>query len=276
MVLMVVVFVAPVLLWTAFKAATRPRPNILLITLCSVRVDHMSCYGYRRDTTPTLNTLAQESIVFDKAISPWPKTTPAFAAMITGKYPHTTGVMRLAQGRWLAAEHETLAEILREEGYQTGAFISAPALNLRTNMFQGFDTVKEVWRRGLRRDFEATKHALAWLRRRNEKPFFAWVHYNNAHYPYRAPGAEPNMFIDDEFYDSSRQLPVHRGEALVLDIPKDHPCRQEILRADIGGIHAWAVLEERPDEFGFYVASQRRSQDRASGQNRCRRCRRPR
>lgn len=254
MVLTVAVVVASALWWAAFRAKRGRHPNILLITLCSVRADHMSCYGYHRETTPTLDALAEESIVFDNAISPWPKTTPAFAAIITGKYPHSTGVMRLAQGRWLAVEHETVAEILQAEGYQTGAFIATPAVNLQTNMLQGCDTVKEVWRSGLRRDFEATKHALAWLRRRDERPFFAWVHYNNAHYPYRAFGTDPNMFVGDEFYDSSRQLLVHRGTTLALDIPKDHPCRQEILRPDIGGIHPWAVLEERPDEFAFYVA----------------------
>ena len=68
-------------------------PNVLLITVCSVRPDHMSCYGYRRDTTPHLTAFARQAIVFDSAFTQWPKTSPGFAAIATAKYGHANGVM---------------------------------------------------------------------------------------------------------------------------------------------------------------------------------------
>lgn len=168
------------------------KPNILIISLCSVRPDHMSCYGYQRNTTPNFDELAKESFIFENAITQWPKTTPSFAAMMTGKYCHTIGVMRTPVGQRLGDEHDTLAEILRERGYDTGAFISSVAINRKTNVLQGCDTIEEIWRLPrAQRDFEATKRVLAWLKQPRKSPFFAWVHYNNAHQPYLAFGCRP-------------------------------------------------------------------------------------
>ena len=113
-------------------------PNVLLISLCSVRPDHMSYYGYERNTTPNFEKLAKESIVFENAFSPWPKTTPFFAALMTGKYGHTNGVMRVTPGQYLGDEHETIAEILKSKGYETAAFVSTAAVNVETNIFSRF------------------------------------------------------------------------------------------------------------------------------------------
>ncbi|MHC4728511.1 MAG: sulfatase-like hydrolase/transferase, partial [Planctomycetota bacterium] len=127
------------------RIGTSNKPNILIISLCSVRPDHMSCYGYQRRTTPNFAELAAESIVFENAITQWPKTTPAFAALMTGKYCHTTGVMRTPIGQRLGDQHDTLAEILQAHGYDTAAFISSAALNKKTNLFQGCATIGELW-----------------------------------------------------------------------------------------------------------------------------------
>lgn len=229
------------------------RPNILLISLCSVRADHMSLYGYRRRTTPNFEALAGRAIVFEHAAAQWPKTAPSFASIMTGNYGHTTGVMRITPQQHLADEHETLAEVLRAHGYDTGAFLSTAAVNTQTNIPQGFDTVEEVYRLP-HKEYEATKRALAWLQSRGKRPFFAWVHYNNAHVPYRAPGADPAMFVDDPFYDATRRLKLNRSQTLPLNVPDDHPFRRQILRADIGGVYPGFVLIERPDELDFYIA----------------------
>lgn len=251
----VVLCAGSVLWWAVRRPAETRRPSILLISLCSVRPDHMSCYGYQRRTTPTFDDLAREAIVFDHAVTPWPKTTPAFAAIMTGKYGHTTAVMRVTSGQRLGEEHQTLAEVLRTHGYATGAFVSSPALNRQTNLCQGFQVYEEVWRRPRPRSFfEATAHALAWLREQKGKPFFLWVHYNNAHYPYRQSGASPELFVDDEFYDSSRRVVENSPQPLALDVPDEQPWRAQILRPDIGGVHPSARLARRPGEYDYYIA----------------------
>lgn len=229
-------------------------PNILLISMCSVRADHMSCYGYQRETTPNFAKLAKESIVFENAITQWPKTAPAFAAIMTGKYSHTTGVMRVTPQRRLGEEHDTLAEILQRHKYDTGAFISTPALHRKGNILQGCETIEELWRLPRKkRYFETTKRAVAWLKKPRKSPFFAWVHYNNAHYPYYAIGAPPGLFIRDKFYNAKNRVRV-KSQPLSLNILQNHPYAHQILRPDIGGVHPNAVLKKNPTELDYYIA----------------------
>ena len=246
-----VVFLLYATIW--YKNAA-DKPNILIISLCSVRPDHMSCYGYQRETTPNFTELAAESIVFENAITQWPKTTPAFAAMMTGKYCHTVRMMRTPMRQRLDDEHETLAEILLANGYDTAAFISSPALNKKTNVLQGFRTIDELWRLPRpERYLDVSKRALEWLKKAREEPFFAWVHYNTAHQPYRAIGAPQDLFIKDKFYNPDQRIRIN-PRPLPLPIAKDHPYAFEILRPDLGGVHPTAVLKENPEELAHYIA----------------------
>jgi arylsulfatase A-like enzyme len=246
-----VVFLLYAAIWNKNAA---DKPNILIISLCSIRPDHMSCYGYQRRTTPNFDELAKESFIFENAITQWPKTTPAFAAIMTGKYCHTTGVMRTPIGQRLGDEHDTLAEILWEHGYDTAAFISSAALHKKTNLFQGCGIVGELWRLPwAQRYIETSKQALIWLNKPRQSPFFAWVHYNNAHQPYRAIGAPTDLFIKDKFYDPSKRIRIN-SKPLSLPIPKNHPYAWEILRPDMGGVHPTAALKENPNELAYYIA----------------------
>jgi len=239
--------------------APAPRANVVLVSLCSIRPDHMSAYGYARETTPSLRALAGESIVFEHAFTPWPKTVPAFAALLTAKYAHSTGVMRITPRQHLADEHRTLAEVLADAGYATAAFLSTPALVSTTNIAQGFHTVDEVWRQPAWWDLPSER-ALAWIRRQRlehpDQPFLVWAHYNHAHYPYHGGGADPDMFVDDAHYDPRAQVKVHadRKMRLSLGVPTDHFAAHQILRPDIGGVHYQAILRPRPTELAFYLA----------------------
>lgn len=240
-------------LWIRRQTPPRPLPNILVISLCSVRADHLGCYGYERNTTPKFDSLAKESIVFENAISQWPKTAPSFASIMSGKYGHTTGVMRITPGQYLVDGHETLAEVLRVCGYDTAAFVSSPALNLSTNILKGFETISGT-SSAVTQYLGVTDRAAAWLGQERRKPFLLWVHYNNAHYPYTGGGNSPNVFVDDEYYDASLQVKLNPHSPLTLPVPAEHPYRRQILRADIGGVHSKAALKERPTEYAFYIA----------------------
>ncbi|MHC4214442.1 MAG: sulfatase family protein [Planctomycetota bacterium] len=252
-----IILLVGALIWRKVKFSsgrTTTRPNILLISLCSVRADHMSCYGYHRNTTPNFDKLAAKGLVFDNAITPWPKTVPAFAAMMTGKYCHTIGVMRVTPKQYLHEKHNTLAKILSAHGYDTGAFISTPALSKQTNLLQGCATIEEIWRVPYHLRLEATTwFPVEWIKKPRRSPFFAWVHYNNAHLPYQAPGAPPSLFVDDKFYDPTKQIKVNRLP-LSLDVPQNHPFARQILRPDVGGVHPRALLKAKPTELSFYIA----------------------
>lgn len=236
------------------RAASGGTPNVLVISVCSIRPDHTSLHGYHRSTTPNLERLAADAVVFEHAVTPWPKTTPAFAALVTGRYGHDTGVMRVTAGQRLDDAHTTLAELLQARGFDTAAFISTSALNSGTNVFQqGFSRVDETYRQ--KDPFgETTRRALDWIGRSRQAPFLAWVHYNNAHQPYTAPGAPRDLFIGDRFYDPSLQVPLNDGKPLDLPVAPDHPHRPQILRPDMGGVRPEAQLAARPAEMAFYVA----------------------
>lgn len=241
------------------RSQARPvgRPNIVIISLCSVRADHMNVYGYPRKTSPNLKRLADESIVFEHAITQWPMTVPAFAAIMSAKYGHTNGVMRTTPNQHLDDKHLTLAEVLGAHGYQTAAFVSA-ALSSKTNVAQGFDTIEELWRENRHPTIAPSVRSLEWLERHQGtgQPLFIWAHYNNAHVPYRGGGAPSEMFVDDAHYDPRRKIRIYRNRytTLDLDVPQDHPCRRQILRPDVGGVCAGAILYNRPREHAYYVA----------------------
>ncbi len=176
--------------------------NVLLITLDTTRADHLSCYGYAENETPNIDALVAHGVRFDHAISSVPLTLPAHATILTGLAPYHHGVRN--NGAYaLPADRITLAEVLRERGYATAAFVAAFVLDERFGLRQGFDhysfEVTEEGRRGPQslaheRDAKAiTSDALGWLAEftdtpaEKSPPFFAWVHYYDPHAPYAAP-----------------------------------------------------------------------------------------
>jgi arylsulfatase A-like enzyme len=188
------------------------RPNLLLITIDTLRSDHCSVYGYDHDTTPNLRRLAEEGARFDLAYAPTSTTGPTHASILTGLYPPTHGVVK--NGLELAERHETLAEILAARGYQTAAVVSSYILDSLFGYAQGFATYQDDFDPATSTmEFEAregqeisqgydsradatTRRAMRWLwedRDRNH-PFLLFVHYFDPHEPYGAPGAFARRF----------------------------------------------------------------------------------
>ncbi|MBK7643202.1 MAG: sulfatase-like hydrolase/transferase [Planctomycetes bacterium] len=171
-----------------------PRPNLLLVTLDTTRVEALGCYTKRPGVTPRLDELARESLVFDRARSVAPLTLPAHSSIMTGLYPprHLVRDNGLAP---LPASARTAAEELADAGYQTAAFVSAAVLDHSWGIAQGFerfDDPPQAVAGGVhleeRDGRETTQHALDWLaQRRKDEPFFAWVHLFEPHAPYAPP-----------------------------------------------------------------------------------------
>lgn len=196
------------------------KPNVLLITLDTTRADHLPCYGYRGGKTPHLDALAAQAVVFEECISSSPLTLPSHASIMTGLYPTFHGV-RVNGNTALSEQHQTLAEVFAQNGYECGAFIGAFVLDGRWGLKQGFRhyddriDLKKYKQLDLglvqRPGNEVADAALSWLQGEKDNPFFAWVHFYDPHVPYEPP--EPYL----SEYDS-RGLPgLYDGEIGFMD-----------------------------------------------------------
>ncbi len=169
--------------------------NFLLISIDTIRPDHLEPYGYKRLATPAISELARDGVLFENAFTPIPITLPAHCSLMTGLYPMSHGV-RDFSAQILAPGHTTLAEILKARGYATAAFVGAAVLERRFGLAQGFDYYHDnfdLTRLGEvsldsveRKADEVAEVALKWLRERKGK-FFAWVHLYDPHHPYEPP-----------------------------------------------------------------------------------------
>ena len=181
--------------------------NVLLVTLDTVRADRLGTYGYEAAETPNIDQLVDRGVRFEEATAPAPITLPSHATMMTGLYPPRHGARDNGLFR-LADDHTTLAERLREEGYETAAFVGCFVLDRRYGLSQGFDGYDfEVDAQGFQPsnfDFNqrsagtVTDAAIAWLQKRkeSERPFFMWTHYFDAHVPYQSPLAKLARFAN--------------------------------------------------------------------------------
>jgi arylsulfatase A-like enzyme len=182
-----------------------PPPNLLVVTLDTVRADHLSAYGYERDTSPQLARLASEGVRFALAYSAASTTLPSHASLFTGQPPIEHGVRK--NGLALGEDAHTLAERMRDAGAQTAAIVSSFVLDRRFGLAQGFDHYEDDFTRegssypvSTWRDFEVegafdrranetTDRAIRWLDEKRDpaRPFFLFLHYFDPHDPYVPP-----------------------------------------------------------------------------------------
>lgn len=184
-------------------------PNVLLITLDTVRADRVGCYGHKQARTNNLDSLARDGVLFKTAVAPTPLTLPSHCSILTGTYPMVHGV-RDNIGYALASGQTTLATILKLHGYSTAAFVGAYVLDARRGLNQGFDTYSSPFQtrtqgekpfvvnlRTLeRRAEEVVAEAIQWMRAQQSKPFFVWIHLFDPHDPYEPPARFRALFRD--------------------------------------------------------------------------------
>ena len=194
--------------------ATHTRPNILIISIDTTRADHIGVYGKGEGVTPHIDALADHGVLFEQARSVAPITLPAHTSMLTGTYPMYHGIRD--NGLFVLADdgNTTLAEILSEQGYATGAAVGAFPMTRQFGLAQGFDyyndavsqpTLQNSTGRGRgiffdERPAEAVNAAiLPWIADNRDQPFFAFVHYFDPHHPHVAPPVYREAFPGDGY-----------------------------------------------------------------------------
>lgn len=213
----------------------REQPNILIMICDAVRPDHLGCYGYPASISPNVDKIASEGVVFLSAITPAPYTLPAMASLMTSNRPFMHGARQVfidpPEGRTpvegsdcadvpLADSKTTLAEILKERGYATAAFVSTSMLDSVFGMDQGFDTYDDEFEGPERRADLTSRKVLGWLEKNANRKFFLWVHYYDPHIPYDPP--PPFDKIHDLSEDASdrersRKAALYDGEIAFMD-----------------------------------------------------------
>ena len=171
-------------------------PDVLLVTIDTLRADHVGAYGYAAAETPALDGLARAGVRAEDAVVQVPQTRPSHASLFTGRNPFEHG-LRDNFSPPLASSVPTLATLLRRAGYDTAAFIGAYPVARPSGLDQGFSTFDDPFgageagtsreARSERRAGEVVDRALAWLAKPRRSPFFLWAHLYDPHAPYEPP-----------------------------------------------------------------------------------------
>ncbi len=161
--------------------------NVIIVTVDTLRADHVSSYGYFSETTPNMDGLASRGILFEDAYSQIPHTPPSHWSIFTGLYPHIHGrYAPLDNGSGLV----TLSDVLSENGYATGAFTGSHVVSGFSHEFDNFNGYtgdKRLQNFGTRIAGESTDNAISWLGNHSDDKFLLWVHYYDPHSPYEPP-----------------------------------------------------------------------------------------
>lgn len=210
--------------FSATQLEHRPR-NVVLISIDSLRADHLSCYGYHRPTSPSLDRLATEGTRFATAytVSPW--TLPSHATMLTGRYPLSHGAV--TADRRISSATPTLASALKRAGYSTGGFVSYEFLRRRYGFHIGFDHYDDFTtdldtdaeERTARTGPLLNSQIIPWIEAQ-KRPFFLFIHYFDVHWDYDPPPPFDTVF--DPEYVGPDLRPFLDNPAIHPGMPKRH------------------------------------------------------
>jgi len=185
------------------EAVSPPRWNVLLISVDSLRADHLGCYGYARNTSPAIDQLSSEGVLFTSCTAPAPWTHPSHMSMLTSLYPTAHGVLSIDSR--MRPGCVTLAQVLQDHGYRTGAVISGGRMRPEQGFGQGFELYDDysvlraelvsglvvsenpLGTTELPTSAQTNEAALAWLKNGDDRPFFLFLHYWDVHWDYAPP-----------------------------------------------------------------------------------------
>lgn len=212
--------------------------NLILFTLDTVRADRLGCYGYEKISTPNIDYLAANGVLFENAIATAPLTLPSHTTILTGLYPQVHGIRDNTTYK-LSEKAVTLAEVLSEHGYKTGAVIGSFVLDSYHGLDQGFavyndempgpeprstDVFGEVGPEKIRMKMKkiserpssaVTMRASTWLKKNKGERFFLWIHYYDAHHPYTPPPDFSSKYAEVPY--DGEIASVDKGIGVILD-----------------------------------------------------------
>jgi arylsulfatase A-like enzyme len=197
-------------------------PNVVLVVIDTLRRDHLSGLGHERPTSPRLDELMEESVLFENLVSTSSQTVPAVASLLTGLYPSETSVQYYGKkssfdgerpwsevGPHFDASLTSLAERLRDAGYRTAAVVSNPWLKPEFGFDQGFETYVSLDCGDACDGKDVVRESLSWLERETSpSPFFLYLHFMDVHNPYRKKDITERVFVEKRGIDRYRNGPV--------------------------------------------------------------------
>ncbi len=246
----------------AFGLAQTPNeaaPNVVLITIDTLRADHLGCYGYKEIKTPNIDALAADGARFTRAFTVVPVTLPSHSAMLTGTYPMLSGMHDFSANK-LNPEQPTLATVLKQAGYATGAVVAAAVLDSRFGLNHGFDFYYDHF------DFSRLDEAnldemerpgnlvadqvLEWLGNNSQKKFFVWMHLYDPHFPYRPPEPYIHEYADHP-YDGEIAFADEQVGRLLRFLKEKNLYQNTVIM--LSGDHGEGLGEHGEKTHGFFI-----------------------
>src|SRR6266404_6571813 len=256
------IFFFLIVLSAAQAAAQTPEksaPDVVLITIDTLRADHLGCYGYQKIKTPNIDGLAADGARFTRAFTAVPVTLPSHTAMLTGTYPMLSGMHDFSANK-LSPQQPTLATVLKQSGYATAAVIGSAVLDSRFGLNHGFDFYYDHF------DFNRLQEsnldemerpgnvvadtALDWLAKNNQKKFFLWMHLYDPHFPYRPPAPYSEQYKDRP-YDGEIAFADSQVGRLIRFL-KDKGLYQNTIIV-LTGDHGESLGEHGEKTHGFFI-----------------------
>ncbi len=240
-------------------ARAAAEPNIVFVTIDTLRADHLGCYGYKQIRTPNLDALASDSARFERAYSAVPVTLPSHTVIFTGTYPTLNG-MHDFSGNKLGPNQTTLAAVLKEHGYTTGAVLGSAVLDSRFGLNRGFDfyydhfdfsrlqesNLEEMERPGN----VVADIAIDWLSKNSQKKFFLWMHLYDPHYPYHPPEPFATEYKDRP-YDGEIAFADSQLGRLIAFLKEKGLYRNTLIV--VSGDHGESLGEHGEKTHGFFI-----------------------
>src|SRR5258708_805010 len=234
-------------------------PNVVVITIDTLRPDHLGCYGYKQIHTPNVDALAADGIRFERAYTSVPVTLPSHTVIFTGTYPIYSGMHDFAANK-LNPSQPTLASVLKAHGYVTGAVVASAVLDSRFGLNHGFDFYYDHF------DFSRLQESnidemerpgnvvadvtLDWLSKNYQKKVFLWMHLYDPHYPYRPPPPYSDEY-KDRLYDGEIAFADAQVGRLIRFLKEKNLYRNTLIV--LAGDHGESLGEHGEKTHGFFI-----------------------
>lgn len=198
------------ILFQLLKNDGKRNPNIILISIDTLRADHLGCYGYDRKTSPNIDEFSQTSILFENFFSHSSSTTPSHASMLTSLYVLSHGICANAPKLMFSNKVSTLQEVLREHGFKTAAFTGDAWLSEVYGFSRGFDKWSEKFR-NIRRHLPLVEE---WIKNNRNNKFFLFFHFYDVHSPYLYRKELKKMYQNPNYIEEIEKLSIKVDKAI--------------------------------------------------------------